>query len=124
MWTSPAREALATLIRHEVRTELASDFEVIATELEELSLRVDVLEARAGIPNPPSTGARLRQREAVRLQRLGASVNRIAATWKVSRATVQKDLRREPRPPSPDRPPATASTSATGETAWSDPHRP
>jgi DNA-binding NarL/FixJ family response regulator len=85
-----ARAALAALVRGEVRTELAAELEV----LEELRLRVNVLEAMAGVPTGLPRGARARQREVVRLRAQGLSLRRIATTLAISRATVESDLAR------------------------------
>ena len=98
-----AREALATLIRHETRTELAADFDAIAVELEELRWRVHTLEALAGVPTGLPTGVRLRQREAARMRDQGDSLNRIAAELRVSYTTVKADLARERATAVPDR---------------------
>ena len=80
---------------HELRTELAADFERIALELEELRLRFNTVERRVGIPTGLPTGARLGRQEAARLRREGATLNEIAAACHVSIGTVKADLRRE-----------------------------
>ena len=90
-----AREALATLIRDEVRTELAADFDAIAIELEELRLRMDVLETLAERPDRAPRRCSARQREAARMRDQGDSLNRIAGELRVSHSTVKADLARE-----------------------------
>ena len=77
-------------MRGEVRTELAGELE----QLEELRLRLNVLEAQAGIPTGLPRGARLRQREVVRLRGEGYSLRRIGLTLGIARGTVESDLAR------------------------------
>ena len=96
-------EAARKALGHLIRTELASDLDRIAGELEELRLRVNVLEAQNGIPTGLPRGARARQREVVRLRAEGYSLRRIAATLAIARGTVEGDLARARAvTPSPD----------------------
>ena len=63
-------------------------------ELDELRVRLAALEALNGIPTGMPVGARLRQREAVRLRQEGYSLRRIAAALGCARGTVEGDLAR------------------------------
>lgn len=112
-----ARDALAGFLRHEIRTELASDLEATARELEELRLRVHVLERPNGVPTGQGKGVKLRQREVARLCQEGYSRQWIATALGISQATVGKDLAVERAAAANGKP------FGHGETALSDPQR-
>ena len=98
------------------RAPRAARAPVAAGRAGRMRVRLAALEALNGVPTGMPVGARLRQREAVRLRQEGYSLRRIAAALGCARGTVEGDLARAAMPPrwTPRPPPPTARCWARG----------